>query len=267
MSGMDGKRIGVAATRNASIISKLVEKNGGTPAVFSIQGEQVLNVETSKQNVTALITEPFDLVLLTTGIGVETLENAAYNMNLPSDFNQKLINTAIAARGVKTMNWLKRQSLAAKFVSSDGTMEGLLDSLATEKPSNGTRVFLQAYNQDGAALKHTLEKIGYSVYLSKPYHYKEPDYNIICNLEQEIINQSLEAVIFTSKSQVQNLFKSCNKTKEIVDSFNNKVKAVAVGKITARELQRNGVDNIFQPTKPKMGAMVVELMEYLTIRN
>ncbi|ASN06791.1 uroporphyrinogen-III synthase [Virgibacillus necropolis] len=263
MKDLKGKRIGVAATRKADVISTLIQKNGGTPFVFSIQGEQILNEETSKKNVKELMTKPFDLVLLTTGIGAETLENTADKMNLLPDFIWKLENTTLAVRGSKTVNWLKKQSLSAKFVSEDGTMENLLNSLAARKPDTGNRLFLQAYNQDDITLKQHLENIGYYVYLSKPYHYKEPDYKTLSNLRQEIINELLEAVIFTSKGQVQNLFKASNKSKEMVDSFNNEVLAVAVGKVTAHELEQKGIVNVFQPIKPKMGAMVVELREYL----
>lgn len=264
MKGLEGKKIGVAATRKADAISILIQKSEGTPALFPIQGEQLFNKETCEQNVKELLTKPFDVVLLTTGIGAETLENSTYHLNCHSDFIQKLGNTNLAIRGSKTLNWAKKHSLSAKFVSEDGTMESLLTSLSSDKHNGGKRLFLQAYNQDDAALKHTLENLGYTVYLSKPYHYREPDHQILSNLRQEIIYQSLDAVVFTSKTQVKNLFNTSHNTKGITDSFNDNVLPVAVGKVTARELMQQGVTNVFQPSKPKMGAMVVELSAYLT---
>ncbi|UJL47715.1 uroporphyrinogen-III synthase [Virgibacillus sp. NKC19-16] len=264
MKGLEGKNIGVAATRKADEINKLIQNSGGTSRTFSIQGEQILNENISEQNVSELLTKPFDLALLTTGIGAETLEKSAYHMNRLPEFIRKMENIDLAVRGSKTEKWMKKHSMEATFVSKDGTMESMLEALAVEEPNKGKRLFLQAYNKDGAVLRQKLENRGYVVYLSKPYHYKEPDQTTLNNLRQEIINQSLDAVIFTSKTQVQNLFTTYSKTKEIVDSFNDKVLAVAVGKVTAKELEQHYVSTVFHPTKPKMGTMVIELGDYLT---
>lgn len=264
MIGLKGEKIGIAASRKADEIATLVQKNGGTPAVFPIQGEQQLNANICEQNVKELLDKSYDVVLLTTGVGIETLENTAHNLKRHSDFIEKLGKTNIAIRGSKTINWAKKHSLTAKFVSKDGTMENVLAILSAEQPKNGKRLFLQAYNQDDVALKQALETIGYSVYLSKPYHYNAPDYKTLSSLRREVLDKSLHAVIFTSKTQVQNLFNESERAAEIVESFNNGVLAAAVGKVTAYELKQRGIVNTFQPNKPKMGAMVVELREYLT---
>ncbi|GAB3064608.1 uroporphyrinogen-III synthase [Virgibacillus ainsalahensis] len=260
MTGLEGKRIGVAATRSADVITKLIENNDGISNVFSIQGEQILNKKTSEEDVFNLLSNSFDLILLTTGIGAQTLEEAAHHTDCFPSFIHRLKDTNLAVRGSKTMNWLKKHSLQATFVSKDGTMSDLLDSLAVLKPSK--QVFLQAYNQDDVTLKNKLENLGHKVYLSKPYQYKAPKPEILEELKQNIINKSLDAVIFTSKTQVQNLFGQYSETKEMADAFNDNILAVAVGKVTASELEQNGVSNVFHPANPKMGAMVIELVQY-----
>lgn len=262
LNSLKHKKIGVAATRKADAITKLIQKNGGTAIVFPIQGEQQLNEETSVENVKEFVTKPFDVAFLTTGIGAEALEKAAHKSNDYTDFLERLQKTNLICRGSKTMNWLKKHALSPSYVSADGTIENLLSTLEVEKSTIGKRLFLQAYHQDDALLKDTLEDIGYTVYLSKPYRYKEPDPQTLTNLRQAIIQQSLDAVIFTSKTQVKNLFNRSDKIKEIAQSFDEKVLAVAVGKVTASELKEKGIFSVFQPTKPKMGAMVVELGKY-----
>ncbi|WP_339230845.1 uroporphyrinogen-III synthase [Oceanobacillus sp. FSL K6-2867] len=261
MKGFEGKRIGIAAARRSDMIAALIEKNGGTASTFSIQGEQVLNKATCEQDLSHLFTEAFQLILLTTGIGAETLEKAARQMDRVPEFIGKLERTPLAVRGSKTLNWLKKHALTPSYIAGDGMMENLLDTLASEKFNDHPHVFLQAYNQDDDFLKEKLENLGYTVYLSKPYQYKKPDPGILRRLRQHIVEQTLDAVIFTSKTQVQNLFYG-NKTKEMVDAFNNNVIAAAVGKVTAAELEQHGISDVFYPANQKMGAMVIELRDY-----
>ncbi|MFZ3577477.1 uroporphyrinogen-III synthase [Virgibacillus sp. DJP39] len=263
MIGMNGIKIGIAATRKADAITVLVEKNGGTPVVYPIQGEQQLNESICKQNINDFLNEPYDVVLLTTGIGIETLEKASRDLGVHTDFIEKLGKTSLAIRGSKTVSWVKKQSLAPTLISEDGTMKNLLKSLVNEKPTMGNRLFLQAYNQDDVEIKSELENAGYSVYLSKPYHYEAPNEETLHALRKEILDQTLRAVIFTSKTQVQNLFNGFEKTAELVAALNNGVLAASIGKVTTQELENRGVTNIFQPTNPKMGAMIVELREHL----
>lgn len=107
-------------------------------------------------------------------------------------------------------------------------------------------------------LKRSLEQLGYAVYLSKPYSYKEPDQQILSILKETITSQNVDVVVFTSKTQVRNLFMKEDKEK-LAEAFNQGVLAAAIGKVTAAELEKNGIEKVFQPRKPKMGAMVVEL--------
>jgi len=260
MKGLEGKKIGIAADRKADMIVRLIQKNGGEPTAFPIQGKQVLNEKTAEKNVSKLLAESFHLILLTTGIGAETLEKAAQRLNRFPDFIDKLENSTLVVRGSKTQKWLKKHSLSASYASEDGTMENVLYSLAEVKRSDGKHVFLQTYNQDDVLIKGKLESRGYTVYLSKPYLYKNPDFIILNNLRQHIMDQFLDAVIFTSKTQVKNLFDK--EPKRLVNAFNDNVKAVAVGKVTAYELEKNGVSHVVHPTNQKMGAMVIELRNY-----
>ncbi|KGX91811.1 uroporphyrinogen-III synthase [Pontibacillus marinus] len=262
MKGLDNKRIAVAASRKADTISILLEKKGGKPIPYPIQGEMELHEQTSFQNVRDLVEQPFEWVVLTTGIGSKTLTQAAANNALHNAFFEKLKQTNIAIRGSKTMSWLKENELSPTIVTEDGTMETLLHDLERRKsPESYNRLFLQAYNQDDAVWKDALEDLGFTVYLSQPYAYKRPDEQVTRDLRQEIIKQSIDAVLFTSKTQVQNLFEKQG-DHQLVHSFNDQVLAVAVGKVTAKELEKQGIVHVLQPETPKMGAMVVELDNY-----
>lgn len=263
VKGLCNKKIGIAATRRAEQIATLVQKNNAIPAIFSIQGEQVLDEAICVENISCLLSEPFDLIILTTGIGVESLERVAQSQNCDADFIQKLGRTTLAVRGSKTLHWLKKHAISPTFISQDGTMEDLISTLA-HADEQGKRVYIQAYNQDDEWLQAALEHLGYSVYLAKPYYYRQPEAEILTALKAAIIDQSLDAVIFTSKKQVQNLFQSLSneEQKQVVAAFHKLVLAAAVGKVTAQELKNYHIQNVFYPTKPKMGRMVIEMNRY-----
>lgn len=263
VKGLYNKRIGIAATRKADQIATLVKKYEAIPSFFPIQGEQVLDEDTCVENISSLLSEPFDLIILTTGIGAESLERVARDRNCCSDFIQKLERTTLAVRGSKTLHWLKKHAISPAFVSQDGTMADLLLTLANAD-QQGKCVYIQAYNQDDAWLEAALENLGYAVYLAKPYYYKQPNADILRALKDAIIGSWLDAVIFTSKTQVQNLFQSLSdqEQKQVIAAFHEHVLAAAIGMVTAQELKKYNIYDVFYPTKPKMGRMIVEMNYY-----
>ncbi|WP_226578647.1 uroporphyrinogen-III synthase [Halobacillus litoralis] len=260
MAGLENKRIGIAADRRSDAISNLVKNMGGHPYNFPIQGRQVLNESLCAQNVTDYLKETFEWVILTTGIGARTLDHAAKEKEVRDSFIHKLAAEKLAVRGSKTIDWLKENDLKPVLTAEDGTMSNLFTHMKTACTEGHSRVFLQAYNQDDELLKVTLEKLGYSVYLSKPYAFHPPESEYVDGLKKSILLSEVDAVVFTSKTQVINLFKE--EKEKITEAFNRDVLAVAVGKVTAKELENQGIVTVLQPEKPKMGAMIVTLDRY-----
>ncbi len=262
MNGLTNKTIAIAADRRAEAIATLVKKHGGSPEIFSIQGQRIYNQSICRENIGVLINQFFDWVILTTGIGVRTLEQAAVEMNQEKNFLDTLRQRKLAIRGSKTRNWLKSRRLAAECVSPDGTMKQLFAQLAADAHPAGKKVYLQVYDEDEAELTRSFEKLGYVVYLSKPYHYQKPDPPVLQKLTASIIGGAVDAVIFTSKTQVRNLFHQIDQQEDLVRAFNQRVLAVAIGKVTGGEIADQGVHIVVRPDYPKMGAMIVTLSRY-----
>lgn len=263
MKGLLNKRIGIASDRQSGTIASLVLKHGGTPEIFSIQGTRQRNETACIESITTLIRKPFDWVILTTGIGAKALEKTAAEINQTENFLRSLRERKLAIRGSKTLNWLRDHDLVPERVSSDGTMAQLFSIFKADAalPAEN-RVYLQVYDEDEAELKQTLETLGCTVYLSKPYHYESPKKQVLKALTGRIISRTLDAVVFTSKTQVRNLFNQADRKEELVQAFNDHVLAVAVGKVTASEISDQGVSQLIHPDPPKMGAMIVRLDQY-----
>lgn len=262
MSGLKGKKVGIAADRRSDAIEKLITNMGGEPVVFPLQGQQLLDEKASHRHVEDYLQQSFIQVILTTGIGARTLGDAARKEDLDGPFLQKLKKESLAIRGSKTMDWLKENDLAPDMISADGTMEDLLNQLPIVDKEENNQVFLQTYNEDEELLKRKLVDKGYRVYGANPYKFLPPDPDVVESLTHSILSAQLDAVVFTSKTQVKNLFHHPARMKGVVEAFNHHVQATAVGKVTAQALRDNGISSIVQPERPKMGAMIVELDRY-----
>ncbi|WP_404404351.1 uroporphyrinogen-III synthase [Jeotgalibacillus malaysiensis] len=262
MNSLNGKRIAIAADRRSKELGALIKNFGGTPVYTPIQGEQQLHEKRSIRDVHILLEEDFEWIILTTGIGVRTLENAAQQEGILDAFLAKLQNAKLAIRGKKALRWLIEHELTAEVVSEDGTMKGLVEKLEKEQG----RAFLQAYSVDDASWKESFGKFFSYVYLSRPYEYKRPSKDVRKTLVERVTNAEVQAVLFTSKTQVRNLFEE-EADDRLVHSLNNRVKAVATGKVTAEELRNFGVQEILYPENQKMGAMVVDMARYFDAIN
>jgi uroporphyrinogen-III synthase len=262
MKGLLNKKIAIAADRQSEAIALLVAKQGGCPEVYPIQGKWQLNKEICKENVLSLINGSFDWVVLTTGIGAKSLEEAAIELDQRDAFFKALNKAKLAIRGSKTVNWIKQSGLTYEKTAADGTMDNLIRLLAEYQYPQNTTLFLQLYDQDDQSLENSFANLGFSVYLSKPYRYEEPNPIVLKGLTEKIQEQAMDAVVFTSKTQVKNLFQQQEHASSLAAAFNERVLPAAVGKITAFELEKYGVKNCLQPQNPKMGEMIVRLSEH-----
>ncbi|MED1205417.1 uroporphyrinogen-III synthase [Heyndrickxia acidicola] len=262
MKGLLNKKIAIAADRQSEAISVLVSKQGGSPLIYPIQGKWQLNKVICKENVLALIKGAFDWVVLTTGIGAKSLEEASIELDMRNEFFAALSKTKIAVRGSKTLNWLKESGLIPELISDDGTMESLIYLLAKQSYPQGKTLFMQLFDQDDLLLESSLANAGFNVYLSKPYWYEEPKQGILNELIEKIKSEKVDAVVFTSKTQVKNLFQKQEHALSLTSAFNGRVVAAAIGKITAYEVEKNGVKTCLQPQNAKMGEMIVRLSEH-----
>ncbi|MEC3886129.1 uroporphyrinogen-III synthase [Halobacillus sp. HZG1] len=262
MSGLKGKKVGIAANRRSEAIQKLITNMGGKPFVFPLQGEQLLDEKASRAHVKDYLHQSFNRVILTTGIGARTQGDAAIKERVDGKFLQKLENESLAIRGSKTLDWLKANDLFPDVISADGTMENLLCQIPVVDRTKNQEIFLQTYNEDEEFLVRKLEEKGYRVYRANPYKFLPPDPVVVEDLALHIADAQLDAVVFTSKTQVKNLFHQSKRLENVVEAFQHHVQAVAVGKVTAQALHDRGISSVIQPERPKMGAMIVKLDHY-----
>lgn len=262
--GLTGKRIVIAGTRKTDEITALIEKQGGSAVVRPLQGTVFLAEKEVEPDLRKFVHEGADWVILTTGIGTDTLIDLAAKMGIQDGF-LKIINEAkIASRGYKTLAVIKRLGITPVAVDDDGTNRGLVRAL--EKIDfTGKRVMVQLHGEAAPALIRFLEKKGAVVQQILPYQHTPPQAETVEQLCQELLHNEVDAVCFTTAIQVKSLFDYARENgyiNEIVTAFNTNMVAVAVGKITAEAIREEGIERLVAPELERMGAMVIELSHY-----
>lgn len=258
-----GKRIAIGASRKVEEISTLIEKQGGNPVVFPLQGTLFLAEQEIEPVFKEFISEGADWVIFTSGIGTETLIGLAERLGVEKQFFSIVQQAKVASRGYKTISALKKIGIKPVAADSDGTTKSLIRSLEKYNFS-GQRVMVQLHGEPAAALTKFLEEKGASVLKLLPYQHIAPEAEVVTKLCEELLSNELDAVCFTTAIQVRSLFTFARKhgcLPEILASFQETL-AVAVGKVTAEALTEEGIERVITPEHERMGAMIVELSRY-----
>lgn len=261
---MNGKRIAIGASRKVEEISALIEKQGGIPGVFPLQGTVFLAEQEIEPAFKEFISEGADWIIFTSGIGTETLIGLAEKLGVKKQFFNIIQQANVASRGYKTISTLKKIGIKPVASDSDGTTRSLIRSLKNYNFS-GEKVIVQLHGEPAAALTKFLENQGASVLKLLPYQHIAPEAEVVKKLCEELLSNKLDAVCFTTAIQVRSLFtfaKEQGCLPEILTAFQGNSLAVAVGKVTAEALAEEGVERVIAPEHERMGAMIVELSRY-----
>ena len=266
--GLEGKHVVLGASRKTEEMSTLIHKQGGTASVRSLQGTVFKAGVEIESDLKSFALDGADWVILTTGIGLQTLLEQAENLGLQQKFIEQLKAAQIASRGYKTAAALKKLDIQAVVSDDDGTTQGLIRQMQ-EVDLKGKKVVVQLHGEKAPSLIEFLEGKGAMISLLLPYQHIAPEIETLEILCNEMLNGEVDAVCFTTAIQVHWLFhyvKQQDFGEKVISAFNNgKIVATAVGKVTAEALKEEGISKIVVPKHERMGAMIVELAQYYEI--
>ncbi|MBE3570452.1 MAG: uroporphyrinogen-III synthase [Bacillales bacterium] len=264
--GLAGKRVVIGGSRKTEEMSTLIEKQGGTPIVRPLQGTTVFKAEKEVEpDLRRFVDEGSDWTVFTTGLGIQTLLDLAEKIGVQEEFIHKIRTSNVAARGYKTISALKKIGIQPIAVDEDGTTRGLIRALQGIDFS-GKKVMIQLHGEKAPLLKQFFQDQGVSDILELlPYQHIPPKQETVDTVCREILHHEVDAVCFTTAIQVHSLFsfaKSQKLDEELVKAFHDTVLPVAVGKVTAEALRKEGIDRYLVPENERMGAMIIELSRY-----
>jgi len=266
LSSLQGKHIAVTGARKGDEISKLIENLGGTPYIRPTQGTIILDESQVGPDIERLLKEGTDWLILTTGIGSQTLLDMAERMGYREQLLGVMRQAKIAARGYKTRNFLKSIGIAPSISDEDGTVRGLIQKFESANISlTGQRVALQLYGERSDKFDKWLKAQGADYFEIMPYQHVTPPESQMRAFIDELLTGKFDAVAFTSAVQVYYLFEAARRydaDQSLRDLFADRTLAVAVGIVTAEALEDHGVKRIVQPSNQRMGGMIVEMGNY-----
>ena len=264
-AALTGKRIVIAGSQKTNEMSVIIAKQGGTPLVRSLQGLTVFDESLLAEPLQQLAREGADWVILTTGIGAESLVNASEKLGVRERLLAVFSQSKIASRGYKTTAFLKRNGLQAVVNDEDGTILSLMGNLETRN-FDGERVWIQLHGEPAPELEQFLRQKGALLVQSVlPYRHSPPAINTLEQLLSELEGGAVDAVCFTTGVQVNYLFRYAleqGRVQALLQAFNGPALAAAVGKVTAQALKEYGVERMIVPETERMGAMIIAISQY-----
>jgi uroporphyrinogen-III synthase len=264
MKKFTDKRIALVGPRKAEEQSAIVKKLGGIPLLRPAQGTVFLNDANVESEITNLIEGHFDWLIVTTGVGTETLVKKAHEMGQEEDFIGALKKVKIAARGYKTVNMLKKLGLKPVVRDDDGSTAGLVRALSSYE-LKGLKVALQLHGDPAPRLVEWLQQQEAEFHEILPYKHIPPATEVLEQLITEILEGKIDAVSFTSTPQARFLLsyaKEKGVKEEMLAAFSTTVVALSVGKVTGQALREEGITRIIMPEDERMGSALMALAQY-----
>lgn len=194
----------------------------------------------------SFVSEPWDDLILLTGEGLRRLLGTAERAggSLREDFIAKLAQVRKLTRGPKPGTALRGIGLKSDLVALEPTTEGVIRTLQAES-LQGRRIAVQLYGTEpNPLLMDFLRDAGAIVSAVAPYVYADDVEDVrVEELIAAILDGQLDAIAFTSATQVRRLFqigrRQCGE-QALINAM-RQLKVAAVGPVVADELRERDV--------------------------
>jgi uroporphyrinogen-III synthase len=261
---LSGFTIGITAARRVDEQRGLLERRGAAvewaPAL-SLDPNRV-DDETLRPATEAVIADPPDMLVATTGIGMRAWVEAAARWGLRDRFVAALAPAEILARGPKSVGALRRAGLRELWSPESEQFEDVLSHLRG-RDLRGVRIVVQEHGQSLSMVAHALRRQGASVDVVTVYRITgATDPEPLFRLVDRTAEGHVDAVTFTAAPAVtafMDAAASTGRRDDLVSAFQADVLAVCVGPVTAAAFEMHGVPSVY-PDRSRLGAMV-KLME------
>jgi uroporphyrinogen-III synthase len=287
---LSGLVVAVTGSRRASELARIIRSFGGIPYVaptIGIEVNQQINKE-AEQFIYKILKEKVDYAVFMTGPGVYSLISAARNLGIEKELIETLLKVTVVARSLKPKEALAKYGVKTKWVPKNNTSAGIAQLLKGLGLA-GKKVFIVWHGSYSLELKTQLEAAGasvldsftytYSTDLKKNgsqildsmgYKYIPPEETKVLKLIEDLSNEYINAITFTSPPAARELFITADQhglAESLRATLNTSVIVVAVGPSTQKALEENGIDVDVMPSIYKIGSMIKSLSDYLGRKN
>ncbi|MEP7054386.1 MAG: uroporphyrinogen-III synthase [Actinomycetota bacterium] len=256
---MRGLRIGITADRKGAELQDALVRRGAlvtwgpTLRIVPPEHDELIAAETDE----LLAARPAYVVVSTaTGLAawLRTLDEERRAAAL-----RMLRHTTLVARGAKAAGGVRANGMSATFVSPRETMDDVADWLLAKVPAKSV-VGMQVHGGETVGSLDALRRSGMSIHTVAPYRWALPeDLGPARTLVEEIAESRIDMLACTSAPAVRHLFllgEQMGRADEMRDALRDRVAAAAIGSITARAFELEGVPVAVMPTRARSGDFV-----------
>lgn len=273
MSSLNGARVAHLEGRMSGEMAKLIRHYGGEPVSAPSVREHALECGAEVAAFIDWLTgsSPPKVVIFLTGAGATALFREAEQLGRLPELFDALKEVQTVCRGPKPTAVLKRYGLPISLsVREPYTTTELLEALST-LDLTAHRIAVVHYGERNVMLAEALQSKGVQLEELCLYEWLMPeDTAPLQEIIHEIINQRIDAVVFTSQVQARHLLQvaaSLGRESELIQALNASTVVAAVGPTCAASLESSGVTPQVVPEHPKMGPMLSLLAQHIEQRR
>ena len=257
---MKDKTIAVLESRFGEHLAALMEKQGAI--VFrapALAEEPDLDPEAIRRLIADWAAHPVKLAIFQTGVGTRALFEAVDRLGLAEQLLTLLADCVVAVRGPKPTAVLRGRAVRIDISAEEPyTTVEVLAAIRNVNLS-GERVLVQRYGETNLGLEEGLEARGAQVIEVPTYRWALPhDIDPLLRLLDALERREIDAAVFTSASQVRNLFAVAERIAG-VDQLRrnlNSVLIASIGPVCSDALETAGIHVTLEASPPKLGPLV-----------
>lgn len=245
---LQGRIIAIPESRELDIFAGLLTRRGAK--VLRCPLVSILDAPDPKPVIAWVnqfcIGECDDLILMT-GEGLRRLLSSIsqHAPTLRPLFVDELARVRKFVRGPKPAKALRELGLSAEVIVSPATTPGVIEALCNAGDLHGRVIGVQHYGTEpNLLLMDFLREAGAKVREVYPYVYADDSADLeVLNLIDRLAANEVDAIAFTSQSQVERLFKLAQKAQREVELLSGlrQTMIAAVGPVTAASLEEHGI--------------------------
>ena len=247
--------------------ARLIEKYGGRPMQAPSMQEVALHEHSAVFSFAdRLLSGEIDMLICLTGVGTRMMIDTISTRFDRDQVVRALQSIPIISRGPKPMRALRDVGLSHSVkVPEPNTWREVLrtiDESSTLQPLEGKRIAVQEYGKPNPDLIAGLEHRGAQVERVSIYRWSLPDdVRPMREAISALIAGSVDIVIFTSRTQIDHVMDFAareGKSDALLDAFASTCVA-SIGPVCSEGLREHGIEPTFEPTRPKLGVLMLEL--------
>jgi uroporphyrinogen-III synthase len=265
-----GYTVAVTADRRREEQVELLRRRGASVIEGpSIRTEPLGDDVAFRAAVDSLVSEPPEIAVLLTGLGVRSLLGAAESIGMGEAVHAALDRAEVYTRGPKATGAAITAGFEVTWRTVGERSVEIIDALV-ERAAAGARIAVLRDGDARAVTADALRERGADVVDVPVYRWSMPDDVLAAHrLVDAVVGGTVDAVTFTSAPGLRNLIAIAEELglrEALLDALNGRVLPVCIGPVCAESAEALGIERPLTPHRARLGAMVLVLAAELAAR-